>query len=132
MIQIAILDNHSLFRLGVQCAFNGASELQVSGEAQYGMELFRILSRKLVNVVLIGVNRPDDRQCVYTVCRLRKKYPEIKILALADENAAEMIPSLTAAGVNGYIGKRQANRNELLKAVRKIAEGGEYVGRISG
>jgi len=49
--------------------------------------------------------------------------PEIRV-------AGETVQSLMNAGINGYIGKRQADRVELEKAIRKVAAGGEYIGRV--
>jgi len=34
------------------------------------------------------------------------------------------------AGINGYIGKRQANRAELEKAIRTVAAGEQYTGKV--
>ena len=80
--------------------------------------------------MLLGVNWSDEIGYADIIRRLRHDYPAVKILVIASEDTAEIVQSMTVAGIEGYIGKRQAGRDELAKAVRMVAEGGEYAGRI--
>jgi DNA-binding NarL/FixJ family response regulator len=37
---------------------------------------------------------------------------------------------MIAAGIDGYIGKRYANGEVLVEAIRTVAEGGTFMGKI--
>jgi len=121
MVQTVVLEDHKLYRLGVKYVFDNSPDIYMAGEADCGTELFGLLARTMVDIVLLCVNLPNTIGYVDITSRLRRDYPRLKILAVASENTAEIIQSMMKEGINGYIGKRQASRSELTNAVRKIA-----------
>ena len=130
MIRTIVIEDQILFRLGVKTAFKGNPDIRVAGEANGGAGLFRVLSHRCADVVLLGVNQSNHTECVNVARRLRNDYPNMKILAMASEDTGKSVQSMMKAGINGYIGKRQAGRDELAKAIRKVAAGEEYIGKI--
>jgi len=130
MIRLVIFDEHTFFRFGVKQAFESNPDICVAGEAGYDAALFENLARTAADVVLLSVNIPDDSSCIVVARHIRHDYPAIKILVLANEDTDQTVQSLMDNGINGYIGKRQADRVELEKAIRKVAAGGEYIGKI--
>ena len=130
MIRLVIFEAQTFFRFGVKNALEDNPSIRVAGEADYKTALYDLLAHTAADVVLLGINIPDDSSCIEVVHHIRYNYPNAKILALANENTTKAVHSLMDAGINGYIGKRQANRIELEKAIRKVAAGGEYIGRI--
>ena len=131
MIQTVILENHEFFRLGVKSLFQDNPDIRITGEASNGEDFISLLDCTLADVALMSVNKPYDDRSMDFVYILRKKRPDMKILVLANEGSAQTVQSMMAAGINGYIGKRQAKSAELEKAIRMVAAGGEYIGRIS-
>jgi two-component system response regulator NreC len=61
--------------------------------------------------------------------RLRREYPDVKILAISAENTVETIQAMLEAGIDGFISKQKGNDNELAGAIRSIMGGAEYYGR---
>ena len=60
MINVIIVDDHELFRLGVKTAIeNRHSDLQIVGEAESGAELFALLDEVAVDIVLLDIALPD-------------------------------------------------------------------------
>ena len=57
--------------------------------------------------------------------RLRKDYPEIRILILSMEDAPQLVSHLVNEGVNGYLLKN-ADPDELEIAVRKVMRNDFY------
>ena len=53
-----------------------------------------------------------------------------EIFAMASEDTRPIVQSMMKTGINGFIGKRQAAADEFEKAIRKIAAGEQYIGRI--
>ena len=125
-----VFDEHMLFRFGVKLAFENIADIHIAGEASHVAALLGILAQTAVDVVLLGVNIPNDSSYIDVTRHIRSDYPAAKILAVANEDTFNTVQSLMDAGINGYIGKRQANSIELEKAIRKVAAGSEYIGRI--
>jgi len=130
MIRTVVLEDQPMFRLGVISTFKGNPDITVTGDAKGGADLFKFLARWHADVTLLGINVSNHKECIDVAHRLRNDYPNMKILAVAGEDTGDSVQSLMNAGINGYIGKRQAERHELAKAIQKVAEGGEYIGKI--
>jgi len=130
MIRLVIFEEQTFFRFGIKNALEDKPDIRVAGEVGYEKALFDVLSHTAADVVLLGINIPEDSSCINVAHHIRHNYPDSKILAVANEDTSKTVQSLMDAGINGYIGKRQADRFELEKAIRKVAAGGEYIGRI--
>ena len=60
MIQVIVVDDHRLFRIGVKAAIGaGYPDICVVGEAECGKDLFGLLTSTPVDVVLLDINLPD-------------------------------------------------------------------------
>jgi len=130
MLRLAIIESSVLFRLGIKAVFESIPDMYIAGEASHEAALFGLLAHTSADVVLLSVNMPDATIYVDVIRHIRCHYPSVKILAIADEGTTQIVQSMMEAGISGFIGKRQANRKELEKAVRRIAAGGKYVGKI--
>jgi len=129
MIQIIVVDDHRLFRMSLKIAFKGHHrDIHIVGEADCGDELFRVLATTPADLVLLDINLPDVWG-VEVARRLRKEYPDMKILAVSAENTAETILGMIEVGIHGFVSKRNGDPNELATAIRTVMDGGEYFGR---
>jgi DNA-binding NarL/FixJ family response regulator len=128
MIQVIVVDDHQLFRAGLQMTFKYAyTDIVITGEAANGEDLFRLLPSTPADVVLLDVNLPGASG-VDIARRLRSEYPAVKILAISGENTAETVISMLEAGIDGFITKQSGNSDELAAAIRTIIDGLEYFG----
>jgi two-component system response regulator NreC len=129
MIQIIIVDDHRLFRIGLKAAINADhSDIWIAGEAECGKDLFTILPSTPVDVVLLDINLPDMGGAEIAR-RLRCDYPDMKILAVSAEDSVETVNSMLEAGIDGFISKQKGDTDELVHAIRSVASGVEYYGR---
>jgi DNA-binding NarL/FixJ family response regulator len=129
MINVIIVDDHALFRLGLKASLSGDSypDIAVTGEADSGKSLFALLKIVPADIVLLDIILPDMSGVEIARC-LRTDYPEIKILAISAENTASVVEALMDIGINGFISKRQAVATELVTAIRMVMDGSEYFG----
>ena len=130
MVHIVILEDHPLYCFGLKYHFESNPDFRIAGDARTSADFFRLLDDTPANMALIGVNLPDRNNCSDVVRRLRKTYPAIKIFAIVSEDTRPIVQSMMKAGINGYIGKRQAIPDEFENAIRKIAAGEQYIGRV--
>ena len=129
MIQVIIVDDHPLFRIGLKATFKDCHpDICVAGEADCGEALFKLLAKTTADLVLLDINLPDISG-VEIASRLRRDYPAVKILVVSAENTSETIKSMLELGIDGFISKRKSGTDELAEAVRTVMSGLEYFGR---
>jgi DNA-binding NarL/FixJ family response regulator len=130
MIQIIVVDDHRLFRMGLKSAFRSDyPDICIVGEAESGEALFDVFAATPADLVLLDVNLPGGIGGAETARRLHSEYPDVKILAISGENSAETIHAMLDAGIDGFISKQKGDHDELAIAIRSIIEGVEYFGR---
>jgi two-component system response regulator NreC len=128
MIRVIVVDDHGLFRTLLQTAFQYVCpDIQMVGEAENGKALFEVLTVTPADLVLLDINLPD-MPGVEITRRLRRDYPDMKILAISAENTSEVIQSMIEAGINGFISKQNGMTKELAEAIRTVVGGLEYFG----
>jgi len=129
MINIIIVDDHELFRLGVKYAIaDDYPNICVVGEAESSEELFSLLETTAADVVLLDLLLPGCSG-IETARRLRKEYPEIKILVISTANTMDAVNSLIDIGIDGFISKRAGKVAEVAEAIHSIMSGMEYFGK---
>lgn len=129
MIKLIIVEDHALFRLGLKAALaSKKSEISIIGEAEDGKSLFALLKTGRPDIILLDIILPDISG-VEIARRLRKDYPEIKILVLSSENSASTVQTLIDIGIDGFISKRQSASDELVEAIESVMNGFEYFGK---
>lgn len=129
MTNIILVDDHSLFRLGIKSALDSKSpDICIVGEAPDGKTLFDLLQTTTADIVLLDIFLPDMNGVEITR-RLRQEYPQIKILIISVENTADIMQVLLEIGIDGFISKQQGTGEELAEAIRTIMSGMEYFGK---
>ena len=129
MIQVIVVDDHRLFRVGLKAAFaTSHPDIRVAGEADCGEELFDVLASTPADLVLLDINLPDIGGAD-VARRLRSDYPAVKILAVSAENTSETIQAMLEAGIDGFVSKQKSDADELAEAIRTVMSGLEYFGR---
>ncbi len=126
MINIAIADDHTLFRQGLKFIIDQFDDMIVSIEASNGKELLDLLekTRHLPEIILMDLNMPELNGTDATQI-IKEKYPDIKVLILSMHNEDILVYDLLKKGALGYLFK-DAEANEFEKALREIHEKGYY------
>lgn len=125
MIRVLIVDDHEVFRLGLRALLQGASDVELAGEASSGEEALRLCMELSPDVVLMDLSMDGIGGLEATRRLLRRSQPP-KVLALTmHEEASYLIPALEA-GFSGYVVKITAS-GTLLDAIRVVAAGGNWV-----
>ncbi len=130
MISVFIVDDHALIRIGTKTFLEKqVGVVTVVGEAENGVELFEQLSEmsQLPDVLLLDIVMPQ-MSGIEAVKKLKKEYPNIKVLMLSAETSMNTISELLDLQIDGFISK-SAPYNELLGAILSVARGVEYFGK---
>ncbi len=123
-INLAIADDHKMFREGLSELLSKEKDIVVIGEAGGRTELLDILSKEKTDVILMDITMGDDNGIQITE-ELKKAQPELKILALSMHDDKNYIVKMLEVGASGYILKN-AGKDEMLNAIHTVANGNTY------
>lgn len=123
-ITVAIVDDHQLFRSGLQFILESEPDIEVIIEASNGKQFLIYLDNLKPDVVLMDINMPE-MDGMEASRRALEKYPDLHILVLSMYSDIDYYNSMIEIGVKGFILKDIENK-ELGNAIRKIHNGGNY------
>tara|TARA_B100000809_G_C15116876_1_gene522799 strand:+ start:1827 stop:2480 length:654 start_codon:yes stop_codon:yes gene_type:complete len=125
-INIAIVDDHHLFRSGIINLIKKLStRFSISIEANNGKDfLDKLLISSIPDIVLLDISMPimDGYK---TAEELKIKYPKIKILVLSMNDDAPSLIRMLRIGVKGFVGK-DLEPDELKDAIISVNDKGYY------
>ncbi|NQX31834.1 response regulator transcription factor [Pedobacter boryungensis] len=125
-IDIAVVDDHTLFRSGLANLLSEFEEINVVIEAQNGLDLQeKIKTFKEVQAVLMDINMPM-MDGYATTKWIKENYPNTHVIALSMFEDEKAIIGMLKAGAGGYLLK-ESKPSELLTAIKTIAEKGFYI-----
>jgi DNA-binding NarL/FixJ family response regulator len=124
-IQIYIVDDHAVLRAGLKLLLNAELDMQVVGEAPDIQQASREISAIFPDVVLLDVSLPQVTG-LEGLETLQKCTPNSRFLILTMHNDEQYLRLALAHGAMGYVTKQAANE-ELLSAIRIVAQGGTYL-----
>lgn len=123
-IQVALVDDHQLFRSGINFIISDSDDIEIAFEASNGEEFLKYLDNYLPDLVLMDINMPVI-DGVEATRRALKKFPNLKVLVLSMFGEVDYYNTMIDLGVKGFILK-DIDNEELLDAIRKVNRGGSY------
>jgi DNA-binding NarL/FixJ family response regulator len=119
LIRAVVVDDHPAMRAGIAAVLDQAPDIEASGEAASGAELWPLIQRTAPDVVVMDWHLPGDDGLV--LChRLKRRRPDIKVVlfsAYADEWL--VVPALLAQA-DALLAKR-ALAPTLYETLRSVA-----------
>jgi two-component system response regulator NreC len=125
MIRLLIIDDHQLVRSGLRRLLENEEDMTVEDEAGTAYDAVRLARLHKPDVVLLDVVMPGGSG-LDAIPEIREAAPDAEILALSMQDDPSYVRQAFAAGASGYVLKEAAD-DELLAAVREVADGGRYV-----
>lgn len=128
-IQIAIVDDHTLFRQGLTSLLSEYPDIRVAFEAAHGHEMKdRLVTAPPPDVVLMDINMPVMDGFESTQW-LKQHYPDVKILALSTFEDDKPIIKMLKNGAGGYLVK-ESRIADVVHAIRTIHEQGYFLNEL--
>lgn len=127
MNTILIADHHPVVSEGIGSIIRMNPALEVVGKVTNGQELFKFLSQKKPNVLIIELDLPEING-INALRTIKKEYPEVKILVFSFHAEEMYALSAIKAGAAGYISKT-AEPKTLESAIYQVARGGIYLNK---
>jgi DNA-binding NarL/FixJ family response regulator len=120
-IRVLIVDDHALFRRGLQLVLEAEADIMVVGEAGDGPEAVRRAEQMTPDVVLMDVRMPRGSGIEATGA-IKSALPSTKILMLTISDEEGDLYEAIKAGASGYLLK-EISIEEVAGAVRRVHEG---------
>ena len=120
-IRTMIVDDHALFRRGLEMVLQGEADIELVGQASDGTEAVEKAAESLPDIVLMDIRMP--RSNGIEACRAMKEAaPSAKIVILTISDEEEDLFEAIRAGASGYLLK-DIPLDEVADTVRAVHGG---------
>ncbi|MFZ4515432.1 MAG: response regulator [Acidimicrobiia bacterium] len=120
-IRVVLVDDHALFRRGLELVLAEAPDLEVVGQAGDGDEAVRMVRDLAPDVVLMDVRMPR-MSGIEAARAIRDTVPGTKIIMLTVSDDEKDLFASIRAGASGYLLK-EVSIDEVAGAVRAVTRG---------
>lgn len=120
-IQVGLVDDHALVRLGLKTLINDQLDMEVIGEAGSASEAIQMVANFHPNVVLMDIRLPGEGGLEATR-QIVARFPDTKVVMLTSFADEELVMSAIRAGAVGYLLKEVGNE-EVMRGIRTAAQG---------
>lgn len=125
MIDVLVVDDHTIFRSGLRRLFSDEPDIRVVDEAGNSADALTKIRAQKFDVVLMDINM-DGRSGLDLLGSIRSEFPSLPVLMLSMYPEEQYALVSLQAGANGYVSK-DIESQELIQAVRQVAAGGRYL-----
>jgi two-component system invasion response regulator UvrY len=130
MLKVLIADDFPLFRRGIKDLLSdGLGDLTV-GECANAHELLELVRRKKWDVLILDISMPGTTG-VDALMQVKKERPSLPVIILSMHPEDQYAVRMFKAGADAYLTKASAPE-ELVKAMKKVIAGGQYVNQSLG
>lgn len=124
-INVMLVDDHAVVRMGFKMLLESDTEIKVVAEAENGEHAIQRYMEHKPNVVVMDITMPGIGG-LEAIERILAKDSSAKILVLSAHEDSVHPKRVLNAGAMGYLTKRSA-AEELIKAIRTVAAGKKYL-----
>jgi DNA-binding NarL/FixJ family response regulator len=120
-IRVLIVDDHALFRRGLEMVLDEEDDIELVGQASDGAEATEKAVRSVPDVVLMDIRMPKSSG-IDACRRMKETAPSTKIVMLTISDEEEDLFEAIKAGASGYLLK-DIPLDEVAEAVRAVHGG---------
>ncbi len=124
-VRIMLVDDHPLIREAIGHLVASAPEFKLVGEAADGKECLARIAELRPDILVLDIAMPEMNG-EYVAREVRRRFPQVKIIALSGYTDRQFVRAMTKAGAKAYVVKSASGR-ELIHALRAVADGKGYL-----
>ena len=124
-MRIAIADDHSIVRKGIQLIIDENFEDAKLDEANNGDELVELIKNNQYDIIILDISMPG-KDVIDTIRMIRSMKSKIPILIFSMNPEKAYAIRMLKAGANGYINK-DCTQEDLVEAIEKVSQGKGYI-----
>lgn len=131
-LRIALAEDNYIVREGLEQLLGGDEEIEVLASCADMSSLLAAVAANPPDVVLTDIRMPPDGDDagIQIAARLRETHPEIGVVVLSQYSEPGFVLRLLDSGSEGrayLLKERIAERSELTRAIRAVADGGSVI-----
>ena len=123
--RIVIVDDHPLFRKGLEELIHSDGSFAVCGEAGNASEGIDVIRQLGPDLAIVDLSLPGANG-IELIKNIRTEFPKLPILVLSMHDESLYALRALRAGAEGYVMKHEAMANVLL-AIREVFNGRPYL-----
>ena len=124
-IRVAVIDDHSVVRMGLKFAVRMFKDMEFAGEHSRGEGAADFVERVKPDVTLLDIRMPG-KDGVEALGDILAAHPDAKVVMLTTSGTEEDIYRSLEQGAKGYVMK-DGDSGDIMEAIRAVAAGGRYV-----
>jgi DNA-binding NarL/FixJ family response regulator len=124
-IRVLIVDDHQIVRDGIKRILKDEDDIELIGTVGSGKEALDFIKENNTDIMITDLSMPNMSGIELT-SKLKKLYPDIKVLILSMFNNEDYIVSAIQAGARGYLPKQDSTTEILVEAIKTISGGDEF------
>jgi DNA-binding NarL/FixJ family response regulator len=126
-IRILVADDHFIVRSGLTSLIHSEPDMEVVAEAADGAQAAELFAKHQPDLALLDLRMPGNNGNE-AIERIRREFPNARILVLTAFNGDEDIYKALRAGALGYVLKSSTGE-ALIPAIRAVAAGEPWIPR---
>src|SRR6184192_2748773 len=123
--RIVIVDDHPLFRKGLEQLIHSDGAFAVCGEANNASEAMDVIRKLNPDLAIVDLSLPVDN-CFELIKNVRAEFPKLPILVLSMHDESLYALRALRAGAEGYVMKHEAMAN-VIQAIHEVFNGRPYL-----
>jgi len=124
-MRVVLTDDHRIVREGLRMILDGASGIEIVGEATDGDSLLALLETTPADIVLLDLAM-EGMGGLDTIPLVSERHPSVRVVVLSMHDRPSYVRKAISCGANGYLLK-SASREALIDALETVHAGGTYV-----
>lgn len=124
MTRIVILDDHTLFRIGLSAILKQDTNIRIVGDYQNFEQMKSLVPNMQADIVFVDLTLGEESG-LDVAKYIKNVNPALKVVILSSHKEEFYVLNSIEAGVDGYIHK-DVDHDELLKGVQKIIKGEKF------
>ncbi len=123
--RVVIVDDHPLFRKGLEQLINSHDGFAVGGEAENTAAAMDVIRRIVPDLVIVDLSLPGANG-IELIKNIRAEFPKLPLLVLSMYDESLYALRALRAGAQGYVMKQEALDNVII-AIREVLSGRPYL-----
>src|SRR5438876_8130751 len=123
--RIVLVDDHPLFRKGLQELIHSEADFAVCGEAGNAAEAMEVIRKLNPDMAIVDLSLPGANG-IELIKNIRSEFPKLPILVLSMHDESLYALRALRAGAEGYVMKHEAMAN-VVQAIREVFNGRPYL-----
>jgi DNA-binding NarL/FixJ family response regulator len=123
--RIVIVDDHPLFRKGLEQLIQSDGTFEVCGEAGNASEAMEVIRQLDPDLAIVDLSLPGANG-IELIKNIRAEFPRLPVLVLSMHDESLYALRALRAGAEGYVMKHEAMAN-VIQAIREVFDGRPYL-----